>query len=65
MSWGYKLGAYYIKPFTSTQLINGINLLLGSGKASVSRIPGLHFRPRVLPFRCEFLLRRTGVSYFP
>ncbi|MFQ5903821.1 MAG: response regulator transcription factor, partial [Candidatus Binatia bacterium] len=33
---GYKLGAdYYItKPFTSTQLINGINLLLGEGKAS-------------------------------
>ncbi len=32
---GYKLGAdYYItKPFTSTQLINGINLLLGEGKA--------------------------------
>ncbi len=31
---GYKLGAdYYItKPFTSTQLINGINLLLGEGK---------------------------------
>ena len=30
---GYKLGAdYYItKPFTSTQLINGINLLLGEG----------------------------------
>ncbi|OGQ51433.1 MAG: hypothetical protein A3I10_03390 [Deltaproteobacteria bacterium RIFCSPLOWO2_02_FULL_57_26] len=32
---GYKLGAdYYItKPFTSTQLINGINLLLGEGKS--------------------------------
>lgn len=32
---GYKLGAdYYItKPFTSTQLLNGINLLLGEGKA--------------------------------
>jgi len=32
---GYKLGAdYYItKPFTSTQLINGINLLLGESKA--------------------------------
>ena len=32
---GYKLGAdYYItKPFTSTQLINGINLLLGEEKA--------------------------------
>jgi CheY-like chemotaxis protein len=32
---GYKLGAdYYItKPFTSTQLINGINLLLGEAKA--------------------------------
>jgi two-component system phosphate regulon response regulator PhoB len=32
---GYKLGAdYYItKPFTSTQLINGINLLLGDGKS--------------------------------
>ena len=32
---GYKLGAdYYItKPFTSTQLVNGINLLLGDGKA--------------------------------
>jgi two-component system alkaline phosphatase synthesis response regulator PhoP len=32
---GYKLGAdYYItKPFTSTQLVNGINLLLGEGKA--------------------------------
>lgn len=32
---GYKLGAdYYItKPFTSTQLINGINLLMGEGKA--------------------------------
>jgi len=32
---GYKLAAdYYItKPFTSTQLINGINLLLGEGKA--------------------------------
>jgi CheY-like chemotaxis protein len=32
---GYKMGAdYYItKPFTSTQLINGINLLLGEGKA--------------------------------
>jgi CheY-like chemotaxis protein len=31
---GYKLGAdYYItKPFTSTQLINGINLLLGEPK---------------------------------
>ena len=31
---GYKLGAdYYItKPFTSTQLINGINLLLGETK---------------------------------
>ena len=31
---GYKLGAdYYItKPFTSTQLINGINLLLGDSK---------------------------------
>lgn len=31
---GYKLGAdYYItKPFTSTQLINGINLLLGEVK---------------------------------
>ena len=31
---GYKLGAdYYItKPFTSTQLINGINLLLGEEK---------------------------------
>ena len=31
---GYKLGAdYYIKkPFTSTQLTNGINLLLGEGK---------------------------------
>jgi CheY-like chemotaxis protein len=31
---GYKLGAdYYItKPFTSTQLINGINLLLGENK---------------------------------
>jgi len=31
----YKLRAdYYItKPFTSTQLINGINLLLGEGKA--------------------------------
>lgn len=31
---GYKLGAdYYItKPFTSTQLLNGINLLLGEGK---------------------------------
>jgi CheY-like chemotaxis protein len=33
---GYKLGAdYYItKPFTSTQLINGINLLLGENKTS-------------------------------
>ena len=33
---GYKLGAdYYItKPFTSTQLVNGINLLLGEGKAA-------------------------------
>ena len=33
---GYKLGAdYYItKPFTSTQLVNGINLLLGEGKAT-------------------------------
>jgi two-component system alkaline phosphatase synthesis response regulator PhoP len=33
---GYKLGAdYYItKPFTSTQLVNGINLLLGEVKAS-------------------------------
>jgi two-component system alkaline phosphatase synthesis response regulator PhoP len=32
---GYKLGAdYYItKPFTSTQLINGINLLLGESKS--------------------------------
>ncbi|MBI4525478.1 MAG: response regulator [Deltaproteobacteria bacterium] len=32
---GYKLGAdYYItKPFTGTQLINGINLLLGEGKS--------------------------------
>lgn len=32
---GYKLGAdYYItKPFTSTQLTNGINLLLGEGKS--------------------------------
>ena len=32
---GYKLGAdYYItKPFTSTQLVNGINLLLGEGKS--------------------------------
>jgi len=32
---GYKLGAdYYItKPFTSAQLINGINLLLGEGKS--------------------------------
>lgn len=32
---GYKQGAdYYItKPFTSTQLINGINLLLGEGKS--------------------------------
>lgn len=31
---GYKLGAdYYItKPFTSTQLVNGINLLLEGGK---------------------------------
>jgi two-component system alkaline phosphatase synthesis response regulator PhoP len=31
---GYKLGAdYYItKPFTSTQLVNGINLLLGEGR---------------------------------
>ncbi|MEX0804306.1 MAG: response regulator [Candidatus Binatia bacterium] len=31
---GYKLGAdYYItNPFTSTQLVNGINLLLGEGK---------------------------------
>ena len=31
---GYKLGAdYYItKPFTSSQLLNGINLLLGGGK---------------------------------
>ena len=31
---GYKLGAdYYItKPFTSTQLVNGINLLLGETK---------------------------------
>ena len=31
---GYKMGAdYYItKPFTSTQLLNGINLLLGDGK---------------------------------
>ena len=31
---GYKLGAdYYItKPFTSTQLVNGINLLLREGK---------------------------------
>jgi CheY-like chemotaxis protein len=35
---GYKLGAdYYItKPFTSTQLVNGINLLLGEGKAAAS-----------------------------
>ena len=33
---GYKLGAdYYItKPFTSTQLINGINLLLGESSKS-------------------------------
>jgi len=33
---GYKLGAdYYItKPFTSTQLVNGINLLLGECKAA-------------------------------
>jgi two-component system alkaline phosphatase synthesis response regulator PhoP len=33
---GYKLGAdYYItKPFTSTQLVNGINLLLGEGNKS-------------------------------
>lgn len=33
---GYKLGAdYYItKPFTSTQLVNGINLLLGEAKAA-------------------------------
>lgn len=33
---GYKLGAdYYItKPFTSTQLVNGINLLLGEAKVS-------------------------------
>ena len=32
---GYKMGAdYYItKPFTSTQLINGINLLLGEAKS--------------------------------
>ena len=32
---GYKMGAdYYItKPFTSTQLLNGINLLLGDGKS--------------------------------
>ena len=32
---GYKLGAdYYItKPFTSTQLLNGINLLLGEAKS--------------------------------
>ena len=32
---GYKLGAdYYItKPFTSTQLLNGINLLLGEVKS--------------------------------
>lgn len=32
---GYKQGAdYYItKPFTSTQLINGINLLMGEGKS--------------------------------
>ncbi len=32
---GYKMGAdYYItKPFTSTQLLNGINLVLGDGKA--------------------------------
>ena len=32
---GYKLGAdYYItKPFTSTQLVNGINLLLGEAKS--------------------------------
>lgn len=32
---GYKLGAdYYItKPFTSTQLVNGINLLLGESKS--------------------------------
>jgi DNA-binding response OmpR family regulator len=32
---GYKLGAdYYItKPFTSTQLLNGINLLLEEKKA--------------------------------
>ena len=32
---GYKLGAdYYItKPFTSTQLVNGINLLLGEGRS--------------------------------
>jgi DNA-binding response OmpR family regulator len=32
---GYKLGAdYYItKPFTSTQLVNGINLLLGERKS--------------------------------
>jgi len=31
---GYKLGAdYYItKPFTSTQLVNGINVLLGESK---------------------------------
>ena len=35
---GYKLGAdYYItKPFTSTQLVNGINLLLGEGKATIN-----------------------------
>ena len=31
-SWG---ADYYItKPFTSTQLVNGINLLLGEGKAA-------------------------------
>jgi CheY-like chemotaxis protein len=32
---GYKLGAdYYItKPFTSTQLVNGINLLLGEARS--------------------------------
>jgi len=31
---GYKLGAdsYITKPFTSTQLVNGINLLLGESK---------------------------------
>src|SRR4029079_26569 len=49
---GYKLGAdYYItKPFTSTQLVNGIHLLLGEAKSSRRSRPA----PPVQQFRFAF-----------